>query len=512
MENISNLLTNKDIEIIEKKGISFDNIQKQYENFLKGAKKLELYESATIHNGGIIKLNDKAIVGYKKIYEKSQNKTSILKFVPASGAATRMFKELFAFLDSQDNQISDNIKNLLENINKLAFYSDLNDILRQENTTVEQELDKKNYKKIIDLIVSETGLNYGNLPKGLIKFHKYKDKNRTAFEEHIVESLDYATGKNGNNIHFTVSPEHQVEFEKLAENLTPEYEQKNNTIINIDFSIQKHSTDTIALTPDNKPFRDENGDLVFRPGGHGALIHNLNNLNYDLIFIKNIDNVAPDRIKENTCQYKKVLAGILLKIQEKSFQLIDLLWHNPSIDTINEAFDFLHNTLSVKVFFNFSKLSKNDKIDFLIRKLDRPIRVCGMVKNEGEPGGGPFFVLQKDQTATLQIVESAQLNLKDRYIKEIFERSTHFNPVDIVISPRRYNGEKFDLLNFVDNETYFISEKSLKGRELKALELPGLWNGAMANWNTVFVEVPIETFNPVKTIFDLLRPQHLSDL
>ncbi len=512
MEKILTFLTDDDILKLRKKGLDIEKIYEQYENFLKGTKKLELYQAATTHNKGIIKLSEKSAQGYQKIYDDNRKKLSILKFVPASGAATRMFKEIFAFIQSKDTILSSNIKNLIDNFEKLAFYDDINKILEKENTNVKQEISKKNYRKILSLIVNETGLNYGSLPKGLIKFHKYKNISRTAFEEHIVESINYANGKNGNNIHFTVSPEHQTDFEVLAKNLVPKYEQETDTLINIDFSTQAHSTDTIALTPDNQPFRNEDGSILFRPGGHGALIHNLNNLDYDLIFIKNIDNVAPDRIKNYTCKYKKILSGILLKVQEKSFQLIDLLYHNPSIDTINEAFDFLHNVLSIKVFFNFSKLPKSDKIDFLISKLDRPLRVCGMVKNEGEPGGGPFFVMQKDRTATLQIVESAQLDLKDRYIKEIFDNSTHFNPVDIVISPKRHNGTKFNLLDFIDNDTYFISEKSLKGRELKALELPGLWNGAMADWNTIFVEVPIETFNPVKTIFDLLRPQHIADL
>lgn len=427
--------------------------------------------------------------------------------MPASGAATRMFKQLFEFLEN--NEISDpNIDTLINNIEKFAFYFDLKNVFENNNLNLSDNILNKNYKKIIELILNQNGLNYGALPKGLLKFHDYGKYQRTAFEEHLAESVQYASTNEGNFIHFTVSPEHKEKFEQLADELIPMYNKQFNTDIKIDFSIQNLSTDTMAVTPENTPFRNEDGSILFRPGGHGALIHNLNTIDAEIIFIKNIDNVVPDTKKTIDIDHKKALAGILIETQQKIFEYIDLLLHNPSVETIQQIYDYLHNNLNVKSYFDFSKLTKTEKMEFLLQKLDRPLRVCGMVKNEGEPGGGPFFVMQNDNTATLQIVEKAQIDLSDDNTKNIFENSTHFNPVDLVISAKRYNNEKFNLIEFVDPETAFISEKSKNGKKLKALELPGLWNGAMANWNTVFVNVPVETFNPVKTIFDLLREAH----
>jgi hypothetical protein len=503
------LFSQKDFIQFENKNIPFETIEKQLNFFYSGTKPLNIVDIATTSNTGIKVLNKNIINHYVKLYNKFQESKSIIKFVPASGAASRMFKDLFNFLNNENNDIPDNIHFLISNINKLALYDDLVDFLDSRKLNIDDLISKKNFKQIISSIILPEGLNYANLPKALILFHKYPNHNRTAFEEHIAESVLYANSFVGNKLHFTISPEHRSRFETLAKKLIPLYEKKFDTSIEINFSIQSPSTDTIALTPDNKPFRLDDGSILFRPGGHGALIYNLNNIDKDIIFIKNIDNIVPDNLKKKNCIYKQALAGILLETQQKTFDFINQLIHNPSVETIQQALDFVHNTLGTKIFFEISKLSKTEKIEFLLKKLDRPIRVCGMVKNEGEPGGGPFFVMQKDKTASLQIVEKSQLDLSDPNIKSIFERSQYFNPVDIVLSPRRYNGSKFDLLEYVDSEAAFIAHKSLNGKPLKALELPGLWNGAMADWNTIFVEVPLETFNPVKTIFDLLRPAHI---
>lgn len=508
MIDLQTFFKKADLEQITKKGINNSTIEKQITQFIEGIPSINIILPATFDNTGVKRLNDNTLKHYVQIFEKIKNNLSITKFVPASGAATRMFKELFEYISSSNQEIPKNIEKIIQNIDKFAFYNQLDDILKQQNSSIKSEIENKNYKKIIELILNKKGLNYGNLPKGIIKFHKYENENRTAFEEHIAESMNYATTEKGSHIHFTVSPEHKANFQQLATKLVPKYEQKFNTKIKIDFSEQNPATDTIALTPENKPFRNNDDSILFRPAGHGALIYNLNKINADLVFVKNIDNIVPDYIKSENCQYKKAIAGILTETQKKSFELIDLLLHNPSHETMQEAFDFVQNTLCVKMYFNFEDLSKTEKIEFLIKKLDRPIRVCAMVKNEGEPGGGPFFVMQKDQTATLQIVEKAQIDLSKPEKKEIFDKSTHFNPVDIVFSPRRYNKQKFNLSNFVDAKTGFISEKSKDGKNLKALELPGLWNGAMADWNTIFVDVPILTFNPVKTISDLLRKNH----
>lgn len=506
MNKLNEYLNPNDYELLKTKNISAETIEYQYNFILKGASDVQLFDYANLNNGGIKKLTKENAGFYKDLYNKNQNGLKIVKFIPASGAASRMFKDLFDFLNTQNH--NHKITEFIEDLSSYAFYNDLAENFKTKNKSLENLILNKNYKEIILNILEDTGLNYGNLPKALIKFHKYETETRTAFEEHIAESVLYAGSLGENNLHFTISQEHLNDFKKLSDFLISKYQKLYDTHININFSEQSPATDTISLNSKNEILRDENNSIFFRPGGHGALIYNLNQLNFNIIFIKNIDNVVPDRLKKNNCIYKKALAGILLETQQKTFEHINLLVHNPSIETIEHSFNFLHNTLSVKTLFDFSKLTKNEKIDFLLKKFDRPIRVCGMVKNEGAPGGGPFFVKHDDGTASLQIVEKSQLDLYNTEIKTIFEKSTHFNPVDIVLSPQRYNGQKFNLLNFIDPNTAFIVEKTIKGKPIKAIELPGLWNGAMADWNTIFIEIPIETFNPVKTIFDLKKENH----
>ena len=369
-------------------------------------------------------------------------------------------------------------------------------------------LEERQYKAIVSNLLEAAGLNYGALPKGLLKFHRYADGVRTPLEEHLVEGALYAAGKSGEaNVHFTVSTEHRQLFQQLVDAKVAEYEAKYGIRYHVSFSEQKPSTDTVAADMENKPFRDK-GKLLFRPGGHGALIENLNDLDADVVFIKNIDNVVPDRLKGDTVTYKKLLAGVLVTLQAKAFDYLRLLdGGHYSHDQLEEIIRFVQRDLRCRR-ADLKQLEDADLVIYLRKKLNRPMRVCGMVKNVGEPGGGPFLAYNPDGTVSLQILESSQIDMKDPEKKAMFEQGTHFNPVDLVCAVRDYKGNKFNLLNYVDKATGFISYKSKGGKELKALELPGLWNGSMSDWNTVFVEVPLSTFNPVKTVNDLLREQH----
>ena len=364
------------------------------------------------------------------------------------------------------------------------------------------------YKAVVAALLEAAGLNYGALPKGLLKFHRYEDGSRTPLEEHLVEGALYAANKNGKvNVHFTVSPEHRRLFENLVADKAVVYAKKYGVDYNVTFSEQKPCTDTVAADMNNQPFRD-NGKLLFRPGGHGALIENLNDLDADIIFIKNIDNVVPDKLKGDTVLYKKLIAGVLVALQQKAFAYLELLDSGRyTHEQVLEILQFLQKKLFCKN-PETKNLEDAELVLYLKEKLNRPMRVCGMVKNVGEPGGGPFLAYNSDGTISLQILESSQIDMDDPEKKEMFEKGTHFNPVDLVCAVRDYKGHKFNLVNFVDKATGFISYKSKNGKDLKALELPGLWNGAMSDWNTVFVEVSLSTFNPVKTVNDLLREQH----
>ncbi len=489
----------------------------QVENFRKGFPFLRITEAASVDNG-IIRLNTEELEKAVSLYdEKIRAGFKPLKFVPASGAASRMFKALFEALEvcvaknGDDDALIRNeaARQFLANREKFAFYAEL---AEKVNTVP----DIPGCVKWIDFLLNSKGLNYGALPKGLLKFHKYQDRNRTPFEEHLVEGALYAKDNEGNvKLHFTVSPEHQPLFEQLLADIKSHYEKGSGVKLNVSFSQQKPSTDTIAVDGQNEPFREKDGSLVFRPAGHGALIENLNDLDADIIFIKNIDNVVPDRLKEPTVQYKKAIAGVLLKNLEKLFFYQEELneKHPVSLDSafLASAASFLENTLNTKPAENQYYTEKEELYHYLKEKYNRPLRVCGMVKNEGEPGGGPFWAMNSDGTVSLQVVESSQIDPGSVQQQNIAKHATHFNPVDLVCAVKNYKGEKYDLTQFTDPATGFISIKSKDGKELKAQELPGLWNGAMSNWNTLFVEVPIETFNPVKTVNDLLREQHLND-
>lgn len=506
------MLTHEDKELLAKKGISEEKIAEQLACFEKGFPFLKLSAAASVENGGIMKAEAKDFERYLAAWNAYKDgEKKIVKFVPASGAASRMFKNMFEFLGADyDKPTTDFEKKFFDHIHDFAFYNDLNAAC-MDNTgkNIDALLSEQNHKAIVSNLLEAAGLNYGALPKGLLKFHRYADGVRTPLEEHLVEGALYAAGKTGKvNIHFTVSTEHRALFEKLVAAKVGEYEAKYGAKYHISFSEQKPSTDTVAADMENKPFRDKDGKLLFRPGGHGALIENLNDLDADIVFIKNIDNVVPDRLKADTVIYKKLLAGVLVTLQKQAFEYLELLdsghYSHEQLETIIR---FVQQQLRCRR-TDLKELEDADLVIYLRKKLNRPMRVCGMVKNVGEPGGGPFLAYNPDGTISLQILESSQIDMNDPEKKAMFEKGTHFNPVDLVCAIRDYKGRKFNLLEHVDKATGFISYKSKNGKDLKALELPGLWNGSMSDWNTVFVEVPLSTFNPVKTVNDLLREQH----
>ena len=515
------MFSEKDLEQIKAKGISQAKLAEQIKNFEEGFPFMELQKAATIGDG-VLKFDEKEIDDYVKMYESEMPKHQIYKFVPASGAASRMFKSLFSFMekyDGSDEAIKDfegdasfgSVFNFFKNIKQFAFYESLKSVIAKSGANIDELISKKEYGQVLRYLLTTAGLNYGGLPKGLLEFHNYKTAIRTPLEEHLVEGANYCKDKDGKvDIHFTVSPEHKALFrEKVlsaGQPLSDEYESEFKAY----FSEQQSYTDTIAVGLENQPFRNEDGSILFRPAGHGALLENLNTIDADIVFIKNIDNVVPDNLKASTYRYKKLLAGVLIKYQKRLFDYARKLEkvENVSGNLIDEIIGFLEKELCNNFTSQFTEMHIQEKSDFLLQKLNRPIRVCGMVKNEGEPGGGPFWSKNADSTFSLQIVESSQINTDEEEQANILQKSSHFNPVDLVCGIKNAHGEKFNLTDFRDPKTGFVTMKSKDGRELKAQELPGLWNGAMADWNTLFVEVSIETFNPVKIVNDLLRPQH----
>ena len=502
----------KDLEQFKKKGTNADNVKAQLELIKNGFPFLELEAAASVGNG-IMAVDGNKCKDYIKTWDAyCSTGHRITKFVPASGAASRMFKDLFAFLESRIDMPSTPFETAFFNgIEKFAFYSDLDAAcIRNEGKSIKELIASNSYKAIVSNLLEPKGLNYGALPKGLLKFHNYNaSPARTPLEEHMAEGAMYALGADGMvHIHFTVSPEHRELFKTLADSSAKNLSKRFGTTYSISFSEQKPSTDTVAAAADGTPFRNSDGSILFRPGGHGALIENLNDMDTDIVFIKNIDNVVPDHLKTDTVTYKKLLAGILITVQAKVFEYIKLLDSGKYTDAqLKQIADYVSSVLCCRR-KDLDTLDSTQLATWLRSKLNRPIRVCGMVKNVGEPGGGPFLAYNSDGTVSLQILESSQIDLNDPRKEEMFTKGTHFNPVDLVCAVRDYKGNRFNLPDYVDKATGFISSKSKNGRELKALELPGLWNGAMSDWNTLFVEVPLSTFNPVKTVNDLLRPQH----
>jgi len=505
------MFTQQDLDVLKKRGISLEKVENQLKCFETGFPYLKL-KSAASTEYGIMAIDEDAAKYYQDLWQKYlQSDKTILKFVPASGAASRMFKNLFEFLDAPYNvPTNDFEKKFFDGIKKFAFYPELDAVcVKNEGKGIDALVAEGNYKAVVANLLLDKGLNYGQLPKGLLTFHRSSNGVRKAFEEHLEEGAIYAANIKGEvNLHFTVSPDHLPLFEALVKEKKAAYEKKYGVKYNISFSVQKASTDTIAAAMDNTPFRDEKGNLVFRPGGHGALIENLNEQNADVIFVKNIDNVVPEKKKSVTVTYKQIIGGVLVSLQQKIFSYLQVLESGKySHEQLMDMLYFLQKNLYVKN-HDVKQLDDTELALYLKKKFSRPLRVCGMVKNVGEPGGGPFIAQGADGVYQDQILESSQIDTNDPESMKMFKEGTHFNPVDLVCAPCDRYGKPYNLINFVDPRTGFISQKSKGGKELKALELPGLWNGAMSDWNTVFVDVDLLTFNPVKTVNDLLRPMH----
>ena len=504
-------LTKQDIQQIKDLGISMDTVYDQLKKFINGIPFVNVITAASIGNGiELISVEDQQKL--IEHFESRKDHLEIAKFVPASGVASRMFKFLHEFLDSYDpdaetlkshlkNNGNEQISFFIDSIKDFAFIKSVRKKIRGRYPDFKHSKKGLRSYLLVKTLLEESGLNYNNLPKGLIPFHKFNKYSTTAFEEQLFEAAFYASVKNEVYLHFTFAEEHITAFKNKFEEIQSRVEKKTKTKVHISYSIQNKNTNTIAVNEENKPFRSTQGELVFRPSGHGALIENLNQVDADIIFVKNIDNVVTEDFVEEIAHYKKLIAGKMLWLQKKIFQYLRKIHKGDfSEENANEVKSFMWNELNIKDFPN--------DIKDMEQLLNRPLRVCGVVKNTGEPGGGPFWVKNEKGYTSLQIVEISQIDVHDSHQNTIVNEATHFNPVDIVCGVRDYKGQKFDLKEYVDPSAGIITEKSQGGKTLKALELPGLWNGAMSNWNTAFVEVPLNTFNPVKTVNDLLKKEH----
>ncbi len=499
-----------DLEILNSKGISQEKLAEELQMLAAGFPYLRIEAPATPGHGISVlspEMENQAESLWNQYLAAGGR---VLKMVPASGAASRMFKDLFSFANGKkDKPDNDFMKKFFDEIENFAFFPQLNFLcLSLHGLSVASLIKEKRYKDIVKALIDKEGLNYGQLPKALLSFHKVPGTSRTALEEHLAEGAQYASGKDGKvRVHFTVSEEHLPLMSMKFEESKGKMEHEYGVEYELSTSIQKPSTDTVAANMDGTPYR-EKGGLFFRPGGHGALIENLNDLDADVIFIKNIDNVVPDARRDDTLKYKRIIGGVLVGIKRKADNYCALLSKGtPSDDELAEMLEFMHKVLCI-THDDSENMDAAQKAEYIFGKLNRPFRVCGMVKNEGEPGGGPFLAYNPDGTVSPQILESTQIDPKNKEAQKMLKDATHFNPVDLVVSTKDWQGKKFNLPDYVDKATGFISIKSREGVEIKALELPGLWNGAMSDWNTVLVEVPVSTFNPVKTVNDLLRPAH----
>ncbi len=509
----------KDLETIEQHQLTEQEIIRQINILKSGLPATEVIEPAVVNNG-IIKLDDKQINVFLELFKKNKEDFSIEKFVPASGAATRMFKEWIFFhqnykpgKDYYERFVRKNnlktfeteLEDFLDNLSAYAFYEELMTILLQQEPGFHQLDENHQVWTAIHYILSDEGLGYQKHPKAFISFHRYKNGvTKTAMEEHFVEAVEYAKGKTEfARLHFTISPQHEIQFKDLSTDLTKKYN------VQVSYSFQKPSTDTVMVYKNNEIVRDETGKIVFRPGGHGALIENIQDLEADIILIKNIDNVQKGEKQSETLLYKKILAGFLIDLLQKNKKFLTKLKNEKPIqEELKEIENFAKNQMNIRFIDGYDMLNNSGKRKYLFYKLNRPIRVAGMVKNTGEPGGGPFWALDKNEIKSLQIVEKAQIDTNVENQKNILEKSTHFNPVDLVISIFDFEGNKFNLQEFINDKAAFLTEKSYQGKPVKVYERPGLWNGAMDGWNTVFIEVPLETFSPVKVIQDLLKSAH----
>ncbi|MDC7995223.1 DUF4301 family protein [Altibacter sp. HG106] len=505
------MFTQKDLTQIEAQHLTLNDVIHQIERYRLGTDHADVVTAASIGNGieVISEGNQEALI---HLYDRCKEDLDVVKFVPASGAATRMFRFLHTFLNEYDpkkQSLSEFLKSdadtklvtFFDRINSFPFINKVRKQIRKQFPDYKQSNKGERAVKLVTAMLKEDGLGYENLPKGLIPFHKYKKFARTAFEEQLYEGAWYAATQGETRLHFTFSEAHVSKFKKRFEKIKSRLEKKAHTQFSISYSFQKPETNHIVLNEEDQPFRNEKGELVFRPSGHGALLDNLNDIDADIIFIKNIDNVAAAEYVDTIAAQKKMLAGKLLWIQQKCFDYIKTIKRGDITDALrNEIKTFLWQQLNIK--------DMPVHLKDVVNLLNRPIRVCGVVKNTGAPGGGPFWVKNRNGDLSVQIVETAQIDLSDAHQRTLVQDATHFNPVDIVCGVRDYEGNKFDLQAFVNPDTGFITTKTIDGQPVRVMERPGLWNGAMAHWNTSFVEVPIITFNPVKNVNDLLQRTH----
>lgn len=477
------------------RGVSVDEAKRQLGLLRRPLVYAELARACTLGDG-VARIDEDQARELLEVHDEAAREGRFIKFVPASGAASRMFKELLQAKGSA-------VKTFIDNLPRFAFHADLEACLPSGDGQHEAQT-------VIDALLSAEGLDYARSPKGVLKFHAYPEGSRTPMEEHLVEAAQYVKGARGHcRIHFTISPGHGERFSARLGEVQADYEHRLGVRYEVGFSEQKPSTDTLATDLDGRPFRDNEQQLVFRPGGHGALIENLNDLQGDLVYVKNIDNVQPDRLKEPGMTWKRVLGGLLVRTQRKVFEFVRALRKaEPPADVVEDATRFAREELNVAWDGKTLPATYQCLRAFLLERLTRPLRVCGVVPNTGEPGGGPFWVRQADGIVGPQIVETAQIDPGSEPQQAILASSTHFNPVDLVCAVRDLDGRPFDLHRFIDDQAVIVARKSDGGRELNALERPGLWNGAMAGWNTILVEVPLASFSPVKSVFDLLRPEH----
>lgn len=518
-----NIFTDQDLKQMKEHGLTLEEVERELDLFKMPKPFLKLAEPCTVGNG-ITVFDREKMDSLCETYEREGPARRCIKFVPASGAASRMFKVLLRYLNQEKEITKDAVIRdasagegdaeaflvFMEGLKGFAFFNELKSVLSDKGFSVNALLEAGRFREILHFLLTDDGLDYADLPKGLLKFHEYPEGSRTAFEEHLVEAASYIAGADRRCLlHLTVSPEHLDGFDASFRKIRPIYEERYGVAYDISFSVQEKSTDTLAVDLDNMPFRQRDGRLLFRPGGHGSLLKNLNHVDGDIIFIKNIDNVVPDHLKLETFKWKKITGGYLISIQNQILDYMErLISGDEDQRPFGEVSTFLEETLLLPVPGIIKRASTDAKRAYLMDRLDRPVRVCGMVRNVGEPGGGPFWVEDPAGERSLQIVETAQIDLRSKDQQDIFRASTHFNPVDLVCGIRDWQGRLFDLSRFVDPKTVFISQKSKDGKELKALEHPGLWNGSMTRWITLFVEVPGITFNPVKTVNDLLRKEH----
>jgi hypothetical protein len=514
--------TKTDRQHMKSLGITAAGVFQQIETFRRSDFFVRLKRPCTVGDG-VRRIDDSDLARYIDLHSSAAGQGRFTKFVPASGAATRMFQPLLHifylpnYLDRDELQkrldqgvsIACDFKRFVDELDRFPFVHSLKDALACDGYLLEEVVRLGQYRLLLEYLLTDSGLGYGSLPKAMLVFHSYPEEHRTAFEEQLAESAAYLGSHDGRlGLHFTIAQEHEKSFNVLKEDVCHRCEDRHGAVFDVSFSFQKPSTNTIAVDMKGSPFRDRLGRIHFRPAGHGALIENLNDLDADLIYIKNIDNVVPDRLKEPVCFWKKILGGYLVSIQETIHSLLHRMKGPDSDQAIREAHEFAGRELLFDFPPGFESWPGEKKRAFLVDTLDRPIRICGVVPNSGEPGGAPFWVADEKGCLSLQIVEKAQVDLNSPEQCAVWNSSTHFNPVDIVCCVRNFEGKPYDLKRFVDHKAVIITRKSMDGTDIQALELPGLWNGGMANWTTVFVEVPATTFNPVKSFFDLLRPEH----